>query len=68
MTWLEIKDMAQDPLGRREPFLPHVTAGPMRVWRHKNTAYAPRNIQSTVPDSGGSVMVWGVSLMTASWT
>ena len=31
----------------------------MRVWRHKNTIYTPRNIQPTVPYGGGSVMVWG---------
>jgi hypothetical protein len=31
----------------------------MRVWRHKNTAYSPRNIQPTVPYGWGSVMVWG---------
>jgi hypothetical protein len=31
----------------------------MRVWRHKNTTYTPRNIQPTVPYGGGSVMVWG---------
>ena len=48
-------------------FLLHVTNGRMRVWRHKNTVYTPRNIQPTVPYGGGSVMVWGVSLMTASW-
>jgi len=40
-------------------FLLHVTDGRMRVWRHKNTAYTPRNIQPTVPYGGGSVMVWG---------
>jgi hypothetical protein len=40
-------------------FLLHVTDGRMRVWRHKNTAYAPRNIQPTVPYGGGSIMVWG---------
>jgi hypothetical protein len=40
-------------------FLLHVTDGRMRVWRHKNTAYTPRNIQPTVPQGGGSVMVWG---------
>ena len=40
-------------------FLLHVTDGQMRVWRHKNTAYTPRNIQPTVPYGGGSVMVWG---------
>ena len=48
-------------------FLLHVTEGRMRVWRHKNTAYTPSNIQPTVPYGGGSVIVWGVSLMTASW-
>ena len=31
----------------------------MRVWKHKNTAYTPRNIQPTVLYGGGSVMVWG---------
>jgi transposase len=30
-------------------FLLHVTDGRMRVWRHKNTAYTPSNIQPTVP-------------------
>ena len=30
----------------------------MRVWRHKHTAYTPRNIQPIVPYGGGSVMVW----------
>ena len=30
----------------------------MRIWRHKNTAYTPRNIQPTVPYDGDSVMVW----------
>jgi hypothetical protein len=40
-------------------FLLHVTDGRMRVWRHKSTAYTPRNIQPTVPYGGGSVMVWG---------
>ena len=31
----------------------------MRVWRHKNAAYAPRNTQPNVPYGGGSVMVSG---------
>ena len=35
-------------------FLLQVTDGRMRAWRHKNTAYAPRNIQSKVPYGGGS--------------
>jgi hypothetical protein len=41
-------------------FLLHVTDGRMRVWRHKNTAYTPKNIQIPVLYGGGSVMVWGV--------
>ena len=48
-------------------FLFYATDGRMRVWRYKATAYATSNIQPTVPYAGGSVMVWGVSLMTASW-
>jgi hypothetical protein len=39
-------------------FLLHVTDSRMRVWRHKHTAYTPRNIQPIVPYGGGSVMVW----------
>ena len=40
-------------------FLLHVTDDRMRVWRHKNTTYTPRNIQPTVPYGGCSLMVWG---------
>ncbi|KAK7098382.1 hypothetical protein V1264_002693 [Littorina saxatilis] len=40
-------------------FLLRVTDGRLRVWRHRNTAYTPRNIRQTVPFGGGSVMVWG---------
>jgi hypothetical protein len=47
-------------------FLLHVVDGRMRVWRHKNTVYSPRSIRPTVPYGGGSVIVWGVSLMTAT--
>ena len=36
-----------------------MTVGRVRVWRHRGIAYAPRNIQETVPFGGGSVMVWG---------
>ena len=36
-------------------FLLHATDGRMRFWRHTNTAYTPRNIQSTVRYSRGSV-------------
>jgi hypothetical protein len=44
-------------LVKEQKFLLHVTDGRMRAWRHKNTAYTPRNIQLTVP-YGVSVMVW----------
>jgi transposase len=40
-------------------FLLHVTDDRMRVWRHKDTAYTPRNIQPTVPYGGASVIDWG---------
>jgi hypothetical protein len=52
-TWRKIHWSDEDR------FLRHVTDGRIRVWRHKNTAYIPRNIQPTVPYGGGSVMVWG---------
>ena len=51
--------MAQDSLVRREPVSASYNDGRMRVWRHKDTAYTPRNIQPTVPYGGGTVMVWG---------
>ena len=53
MTWCKIH------WSDESRFLLHVTDDRMRVWRHKNTAYTPRNIQQTVPYGGGSVMVWG---------
>jgi hypothetical protein len=34
-------------------FLLHLIDGRMKVWRHKHTAYTPRNIQPTVPYGGG---------------
>ena len=58
-SWLEFEDLAQDPLVRREPVLLHVTNERLRVWRHKNTSYTTRNIKTTVPYGGGSVMVVG---------
>jgi hypothetical protein len=56
-TWRKIH---WSDMGR---FLLHVTDGRMRVWRHKNTAYTPINIQPTVTYGGCSVMI-GVYL---SW-
>ena len=66
-TWLEFKDMAQDPLIRREPISASCNGRPDEGLETQHTTYAPRNIQPTVPYGGGSVMVWGVSPMTASW-
>ena len=34
-TWLEFKDMVQDPWSEDSRFLLHVTDGRMRVWRNK---------------------------------
>lgn len=51
-TRLEFEDMATNPLL-------HVADGRMRVWRHRNTAYTPRNIKPTVPYGGIFVTVWG---------
>jgi hypothetical protein len=39
-------------------FMLHITDGRMRVWRQKNMAYTPRNMQPTVSYGGGSVMIW----------
>ena len=40
-------------------FFLHMADGRILVWRQRGTAYAPRNIQETVPFGGGSVMVCG---------
>jgi hypothetical protein len=39
-------------------FLLHVIDGQMTIWRQKNTAYTPMNIQPTVPYIGSPVMIW----------
>ena len=43
-------------------FLLHVTDGRMRMWRHKDTAYTPRNIKATVPYGGGFCNGVGLSI------
>jgi hypothetical protein len=58
-TWLKFKDMAQDPLVRREPVSASCNRRPDEGLETKNTAYTPRNIQPTVPYGEGSEMVWG---------
>jgi hypothetical protein len=40
-------------------FLLHVIDGRMRVWRQKNTVYAPGNTQPTVPYGGCSEIISG---------
>ena len=37
----------------------HVTDGRIRVWRQRNTRYAPRYVQPTFQGGGGSIMIWG---------
>jgi hypothetical protein len=58
-SWLTLRTWRKIHWSDESRFLLHVTDGRMRVWRHKNTAYTPRNIQPPVPYDGGSVMVWG---------
>ena len=43
----------------RVGFLLHMVDGCTCVWRERNTAMVPRNIQETVLFRGVSVMVWG---------
>ena len=58
-TWLEFKDIAQDPV-RREPVSASCNRRPDEgLETQKYSLYAPRNIQLTVPYGGGSVTVWG---------
>ena len=52
-TWLRIH------WSDESRFLLYVNDGRMGVWRQKNMAYTPRNIQPTDPYGGGSVMIWG---------
>ena len=59
MTLLDLRTWRKIHWSDESRFLLHVTERRMRVWRHKNTAYTPKNIQPTVPYGGGSVMVWG---------
>jgi hypothetical protein len=66
-TWLEFKDMAQDPLVRREPIFASCNRRSDEGLETQKKAYAPRNIQLSVPYGGGKVMVWDVSLMIANW-
>ena len=58
-TWFEIKDMAQDPLVRREPVSASCNRRPDEGLETQKYSPYPRNIQPTVPYGGGSVMVWG---------
>ena len=55
-TWLEFKDMMQDPLVSREPVSASCNRRPDEVLETQK--YATRNIQPTIPYGGGSVMVW----------
>ena len=48
-------------------FLLHMPDGRTHVWRQRNAAYVANSIQETTPFGGGSVMVWDVFRMIASW-
>jgi hypothetical protein len=48
-TWLEFKDMAPDPLVRREPISASCHRRPDEGLETQHTVYAPRNIQPTGP-------------------
>lgn len=37
----------------------HAVDGRIRVWRQRNTRFAPRHVQPTYQGGGGSVMIWG---------
>jgi hypothetical protein len=58
-TWLEFKDMAQNPLVRRELVSASCNRRPDEGLETQKYSLYPRNIQPTVPYGGGSVMVWG---------
>jgi transposase len=58
-TWLEFKDMAQDPLVSREPASASCNRRPDEVLETQKYSLYTRNIQPTVRYGGGSVMVWG---------
>jgi hypothetical protein len=62
MTWLEFKDMAQYSLVRRDPVSASCNQRLDEGLETQKYSHTP-----TVPYGGGSVMVWGVSLMTVSW-
>jgi hypothetical protein len=47
-------------------FLHRVTDGRMRVWRHKNTAYSPRNIQPTVQLFLLTDVYWAASVVLST--
>ena len=66
-TWLEFKDMAQGSLVRREPVSASCNRRPDEGLETQKYSLYPKELQPIVPYGGGSVMVWGVSLMTASW-
>jgi len=58
-TWLEYKDMAQDPLVRRELVSPSCSRRPDEGLETQIYSLDSKEHQPTVPYGGGSLMVWG---------
>jgi hypothetical protein len=62
-TWLEFKDMAQDPLVRREPISASCNRRSGEGLETQKYSLCPNEYPAICP----KVMVWDVSLMIASW-
>ena len=57
-TWLEFKDMAQDPLVRREPVSASCNRRPDEGLETQKYSLYPKKHPVNCPYGGGSVMVW----------
>ena len=66
-TWLEFKDMVQNPLVRRELASASCNRRLDEGLETQMYSLYHKEHPANCPYGGGSVMVWGVSFMTASW-
>ena len=58
-TWLEFKDMTQDPLVRREPVSTSCNRRPDEGLETQKYSLYTKEHPVNFPYGGGSVMVWG---------